>query len=69
MAREEERQPRGEVVYYIKADGTKFIQRYRVRTPTFTNVPPLVKMLGGCDLADVPVIVLTIDPCISCTER
>ncbi len=62
-------QPRGEVVYYIKGDGTKFIQRYRVRTPTFANVPPLVKMLGGCDLADVPVIVLTIDPCISCTER
>jgi ech hydrogenase subunit E len=26
-------------------------------------------MLKGCDLADVPVIVLTIDPCVSCTER
>jgi ech hydrogenase subunit E len=28
-----------------------------------------VKLLQGCDLADVPVLVLTIDPCISCTER
>jgi ech hydrogenase subunit E len=28
-----------------------------------------VKMLQGCELADVPVLVLTIDPCISCTER
>jgi ech hydrogenase subunit E len=62
-------QPRGEVVYYLKADGSKFLQRLRVRTPTFTNVAPLLKVLAGCDLADVPVLVLTIDPCISCTER
>jgi ech hydrogenase subunit E len=62
-------QPRGEVVYYVKGNGTKNLSRFRVRTPTFANVPPLVKMLAGCQLADVPVIVLTIDPCISCTER
>jgi ech hydrogenase subunit E len=62
-------QPRGEVVHYAKGNGTKFLERYRVRTPTFANVPPLVHMLGGCELADVPVIVLSIDPCISCTER
>jgi len=62
-------QPRGEVFHYVKGNGTKFLERYRVRTPTFANVPPLVHMLAGCQLADVPVIVLTIDPCISCTER
>jgi ech hydrogenase subunit E len=62
-------QPRGEVVYYLKGNGTKFLERFRVRTPTFANVPPLVAMLKNIDLADVPVIVLTIDPCISCTER
>lgn len=62
-------QPRGEVVYYIRGDGTKFLERFRVRTPTFANVPALVKMLAGCELADVPVIVLSIDPCISCMER
>jgi len=62
-------QPRGEVVYYLKANGTKNLQRFRVRTPTFANLPALVKLLQGCDLADVPVLVLTIDPCISCTER
>jgi ech hydrogenase subunit E len=62
-------QPRGEVVYYIKGNGTKNLVRFRARTPTFANVPPLVKMLAGCELADVPVLVLTIDPCISCTER
>jgi len=62
-------QPRGEVVYYVKGNGTKFLQRFRVRTPTFANLPALLKVLQGCDLADVPVLVLTIDPCISCTER
>lgn len=62
-------QPRGEAIYYAKANGTKFLERMRVRTPTFTNLTPLVKILQGCDYADVPILVLTIDPCISCTER
>ena len=62
-------QPRGEVIYYVKANGTRFIQRFRVRTPTFANLPAVVKLLPGCELADVPVLLLTIDPCISCTER
>jgi ech hydrogenase subunit E len=67
MSRSE--QPRGEVVHYVRGNGTKYLDRFRARTPTFTNIPPLVKILGGCQLADVPVIVLSIDPCISCTER
>jgi ech hydrogenase subunit E len=62
-------QPRGEVIYHIKANATKNLQRFRVRTPTFANLPAMLKVLPGCDLADVPIIVLTIDPCISCTER
>lgn len=62
-------QPRGEVIYYLKGNGTKNLQRFRVRTPTFANIVPLVKMLPGVELADVPILVLTIDPCISCTER
>jgi len=62
-------QPRGEMLYYIKGSGKKFLDRLRIRTPTFANVPPLLVMLGGIELADVPVVVLSIDPCISCTER
>jgi ech hydrogenase subunit E len=62
-------QPRGEAFYYAKGQGTKFLKRMRVRTPTNINIPALVKMLAGADLADVPILVLTIDPCISCTER
>ncbi|MDF2942491.1 MAG: NADH-ubiquinone oxidoreductase chain 49kDa [Herbinix sp.] len=62
-------QPRGEVVYYAKANGSKYLDRLRVRTPTFANVPALLETLKGCALADVPILILTIDPCISCTER
>jgi len=62
-------QPRGEVLYYIKANGSKTLERLRIRTPTFAHIPCLLKMLPGCDMADVPVIILSIDPCISCTER
>jgi ech hydrogenase subunit E len=62
-------QPRGECLYYIKASGKKNLDRVRIRTPTFANVPPMLAMLPGTELAHVPVIVLSIDPCISCTER
>jgi len=62
-------QPRGEVLYYVKANGTKFLDRVRVRTPTFANLPALLETLKGCSLSDVPILILTIDPCISCTER
>jgi Ni,Fe-hydrogenase III large subunit len=62
-------QPRGEVVHYIRGGGKKNLLRHRVRTPTAANVPALVSIMKGCELADVPVIVLSIDPCIGCMER
>jgi len=62
-------QPRGEAIHYVKGDGSKNLVRHRVRTPTCANIAPLLTMLAGCELADVPVIVLSIDPCISCVER
>ncbi len=62
-------QPRGEVLYYVRANGTKYLDRFRARTPTFANVPSMIHLVKGVELADVPNIILTIDPCISCTER
>lgn len=62
-------QPRGQVLYYARGNGTKFLERFRVRTPTFANVTPLLKMIPGSDLADIPILILTIDPCVSCMER
>lgn len=62
-------QPRGEVFYYAKGNGTRFLDRFRIRTPTFMNLGGMVQILKGCTLADVPLNILTIDPCISCAER
>lgn len=62
-------QPRGEGFYYVQGNGTKNLSRARVRTPTNINIPALVRTLQGCNLQDVTILVLTIDPCISCTER
>jgi ech hydrogenase subunit E len=62
-------QPRGELFYYLKGNGTKNLERIKIRTPTFANIPALLAMLPGCELSDVPVITMSIDPCIACTER
>ena len=62
-------QPRGEAVYYVSANGSPHLDRMRVRTPTFANLSGLCEMLKGADYADVGLLILTIDPCISCTER
>ena len=62
-------QPRGECYYYAKGNGTKNLDRMRMRTPTSQNIAGMTAALKGCDVADVNMIILTIDPCISCTER
>jgi Ni,Fe-hydrogenase III large subunit len=61
--------PRGELFYYVAADGGAHPSRVRVRTPTFANLAAVVRMLPGTQLAAVPVGLLSIDPCLSCTER
>lgn len=61
--------PRGELFYYIAADGEAHPTRVRVRTPTFANIPAVIRMLPGNQMASVPVALLSIDPCLSCTER
>ncbi len=62
-------QPRGECFYYARGNGTKYLDRMRMRTPTSQNLAGMALAIKGCDLADVNMIVLTIDPCVSCTER
>lgn len=62
-------QPRGECYYYARGNGSKYLERMRMRTPTSQNLAGMTVALKGCDLADVNMVILTIDPCISCTER
>jgi Ni,Fe-hydrogenase III large subunit len=62
--------PRGELTYYVMSDG-KSTNPYRVkiRTPSFNNIINSAFMYIGHSLADVPVILTSLDPCISCMER
>ncbi len=62
-------QPRGESYYFAESNGSKNLERFRLRTPTAMNIPGMVLAVKGCQLSDVSMIILTIDPCISCTER
>jgi len=66
--------PRGELIHYVKSNGSEKPERYKVRTPTFENLPALCEMLTSkgdyiVNIADVPVIFASIDPCLSCTSR
>lgn len=61
--------PRGELIHYIKSNGTTRPERYKVRSPTLGNIPAVCKTLMGGHLADVPIILAGIDPCFSCMDR
>jgi Ni,Fe-hydrogenase III large subunit len=60
--------PRGENFHFVKIDNNR-IQRQKLRTPTLANVISYSKVLEGEDITDTPVIVGSLDPCISCMER
>ena len=66
--------PRGELTHFVRSDGSDKPYRYKIKTPTFSNIPSLAKMLKSTgryvvNIADVPVILASIDPCFSCTAR
>ncbi len=61
--------PRGELVHFLRTRGTDKVDRLSVRTPTLTNWPSVVEAIQGHVIADIPVVVAAIDPCLSCTSR
>jgi NADH-quinone oxidoreductase subunit D len=61
--------PRGELFYFIKSAGGKTPYRVKVRTPTLTNWGAVLPTVTGAQLADVPMILVGIDPCFSCNDR
>jgi NADH-quinone oxidoreductase subunit D len=61
--------PRGELLYFVKTNGNEGLWRLKVRTPTIPNVLGLKPMLIGCEIADIPVTVASIDPCMACANR
>jgi NADH-quinone oxidoreductase subunit D len=61
--------PRGELAHYIRTNGTDKVERIDIRSPTLANWTSVAMCLVGQNLADIPVIVAAIDPCLSCTSR
>lgn len=61
--------PRGELYYYVKSNGTSIPHTVRIRTPSYRNDAVLPFMLRGQNLADAAIIIGSIDPCFSCTDR
>lgn len=61
--------PRGELFYYIRTDGSDVPLRLKWRVPSYMNWEALEVMMKDCAVADVSLIVNSIDPCVSCTER
>ncbi len=61
--------PRGELIYYIRSDGTDKPARIKIRTPTLPALSLLVEQLRDINVADVPVVLSGVDLCIACADR
>ncbi|AHF80845.1 hydrogenase large subunit [Thermococcus paralvinellae] len=62
--------PRGETIHYVRAEpGRDGPAKWKMREPTFPNLFAVARALVGEQLADVPVAIASIDPCLSCTDR
>ena len=61
--------PRGEVVHYVRLDGNEYPYTWKVRAPTYNNILPWIPMLKGEQIADIPIVAASTDPCMSCTNR
>jgi membrane-bound hydrogenase subunit alpha len=62
--------PRGEVIHYVKlVEGEEHPFTWKVRAPTYNNIMPWIPMLKGEQIADIPIVAASTDPCMSCTNR
>ena len=62
--------PRGEDIHYVRLEaGQSTLGTWKVRAPTYVNLMAVPTMLKGMQIADVPIVFASIDPCQSCTNR
>lgn len=61
--------PRGEDIHWLRANGTDKPERLKIRAPTYANITNVAFTLHGAHIADVPMIVAGIDPCMGCMDR
>lgn len=61
--------PRGECCHYVITGPGNRPYRWRVRASTYPQLQAVPTMLANNTVADAPIIIASIDPCFSCTER
>ncbi len=61
--------PRGELVHYVRGNGTAYPERVKIRSPTLANIISFRQMIRGCYVGDIPAVLASLDPCFSCTDR
>ncbi len=61
--------PRGENVHWIMQGSAQKVYRWRCRAATYNNWPSLRYQFRGNNISDAALIVCSLDPCYSCTER
>ena len=61
--------PRGETFHYVRSDGGPGPARHKIRAPSFVNVPSFKARAIGETISDAVLIIASVDPCYSCTER
>ncbi|WP_392563104.1 hydrogenase large subunit [Orbus sturtevantii] len=61
--------PRGEDVHWSMTGNNQKLFRWRCRAATYANWPVLKYMLRGNTVSDAPLIIGSLDPCYSCTDR
>ena len=61
--------PRGELIYYIRSDGSDRPARVKIRTPTLPALITIPDQLRDVNTADVPAVLAGIDLCIACVDR
>ncbi len=61
--------PRGEVIHYIKLNQSELPEVWKARAPTYNNLMSWLPMLIGQQIADIPIVLASIDPCIACMDR
>jgi Ni,Fe-hydrogenase III large subunit len=60
---------RGQLVYYVVSKGGDKPYRLKIRTPSFNNILNSAVLFKEANIADLPAILASLDPCISCMER
>lgn len=61
--------PRGECIHYVKLNEAENPEVWKARAPTYNNLMTWVPMLIGQQIADIPIVIASIDPCIACMDR